>query len=244
MLLAIDTSTAWASLALFDGRNVLAELTWHAERRHGEVLFEMLERLFTLGRVRLPQIDRVAVATGPGSFTGIRIGIATARGLARGTGAAVAGVSTLEVLAFPHAPTKLRVCPLLPAGRDEWYAAFYQERHRVWGRRSPFMVGALGEICRHVGTHTLFVGEIDEEAEAALRDLLGPRALFPTAASRARRAGYLAELGWRALRDAPQSRVDELEPIYIKQASVRGSFDQPFAAPPADPEALGVVKGE
>ncbi len=243
-LLAIDTSTAWASLALFDGRAVLAELTWHADRRHGDVLFDMLERLFSLARAELRSVDRVAVATGPGSFTGIRIGIATARGLARGSGAAVAGVSTLEVLAFPHAPTKLRVCPLLPAGRDEWYAAFYQERHRVWARRSPFMVGTLTEICRHVGTHTLFVGEFGAEAEAELRDLLGPRALFPTAASRTRRAGYLAELGWRALEERTP-RIDELEPIYLKQASVRaGSFDQPFSAPPSEPEALGVVRGE
>ncbi len=245
MLLALDTSTSWASIGLFDGRTVLAELTWRSERRHGDVLFDMLERLLTLGRAQLPQIDRVAVATGPGSFTGIRIGIAAARGLARGVGAAVVGVSTLEVLAFPHAPAKLRVCPLLPAGRAEWYAAFYQERHRVWARRSPFMVGTLAEICRHVGTHTLFVGELDEEAEAALRDLLGPSALFPTAASRTRRAGYLAELGWRALGDGRQPRIDELEPIYVKQASVRaGSFDQPFAPPPSRPEALGVVKGE
>ncbi|OLC54667.1 MAG: tRNA (adenosine(37)-N6)-threonylcarbamoyltransferase complex dimerization subunit type 1 TsaB [Chloroflexi bacterium 13_1_40CM_4_68_4] len=235
MLLALDTSTQWASLALFDGRTVVAELTWRSERRHGDVLFETLEQLLTLGRVRLPEIDRVAVATGPGSFTGIRIGIATARGIARGSGAAVAGVSTLDVLAFPHAPTKLRVCPLLPAGREDWYAAFYQERHRVWARRSPFMVGTLAEICRHVGTHTLFVGEIDEPAEAQLRDLLGPRAIFPpAAASRTRRAGYLAELGWRELEERKQ-RIDELQPIYLKQASVRaGSFGQPFLRPPAE----------
>ncbi len=244
MLLAIDTSTSWASLALFDGRTVLAEMTWQARRRHSEEVFPMLERLLTLGRVGLPQVDRIAVATGPGSFTGIRIGIATARGLARGTGAAVAGISTLDVLAYPHAPTKLRVCPLLPAGRAEFYAAFYQERHRVWARRSPFMVGALAEICRHVGTHTLFVGEFDEGTEQALRDLLGPRAVFPPPSLRTRRAGYLAELGWRALRDAKQPRIDELEPIYVKQASVRGSFDQPFAPPPDEPAALGVVKGE
>lgn len=244
MLLAIDTSTAWASIALFDGRAVSAELTWKAQRRHGEELFPMLERLLVLGGTQLAQVGRIAVATGPGSFTGIRIGMATARGLARGNGAAVAGVSTLEVLAFPHAPTKLRVCPLLPAGKRQWYAAFYQERHRVWARRSPFMVGTLEEICQHVGTHTLFVGELEDDAEAQLRELLGARALFPNAASRTRRAGYLAELGWRALEESGQSRIDELEPIYVKQAAVGGSFAQPFAPPPDEPRALGVVRGE
>lgn len=242
MLLALDTSTAWASLAAYDGRSVLAEITWRAERRHGDELFPMTERLLTLAHASIGDVDRVAVATGPGSFTGIRIGLATARGLARGRGAAVAGVSTLDVLAYPHAPTKRRVCPLLPAGRDEYYAAFYQERHRVWARRSPFMAGSLAEICRHVGTHTLFVGEIDERAESGLRDLLGPLALFPSPAAQTRRAGYLAELGWKQLESRRPLGLDELEPLYVKQAAVRLSFEQPFAPPPHEDEKLGFAR--
>ena len=131
---------------------------------------------------------------------------------------------------------------MLFRSRGEFYAAFYQHRHRVWARRSPFMVGSLAEICAHVGTHTLFVGEMDDETEAALRDLLGPRAVFPSPSMRTRRAGYLAELGWRALESRKQPRIDELEPIYVKQAAVRGSFAQPFARPPADDAALGMAK--
>src|ERR671937_1212175 len=103
MLLAIDTSTSWASVALFDGRSVLGELTWRAPRRSGDELFPMLERLLSLGDSALARVRRLAVATGPGSFTGIRVGIAAARGLARANGAEIAGVSTLDVLAFPHA---------------------------------------------------------------------------------------------------------------------------------------------
>ncbi len=242
MLLAIDTSTSWASLALFDGRAVNAELTWQAERRHGDEIFPMLERVLAMGRASVADVSRLAVAVGPGSFTGIRIAIATAKGVARGRGAPIAGVSTLDVLAYPHARTKVRVCPLLPAGRDEYYAAFYQERHRVWARRSPYMAGRLEEICRHVGTHTLFVGEIDDAAEQTLRDLLGPRALFVPPASRVRRAGYLAELGWSEIEASPTGRLDELEPIYVKQASVRGSLAQPFAPPPEEDAALGLPK--
>ena len=242
VLLAIDTSTAWASLAVFDGTDLTAELTWRAERRHGDEIFPMLERTLSLGHASIDAVDRIAVATGPGSFTGIRIAIATAKGLARGRGADVVGVSTLDVLAYPHARTKLRVCPLLPAGKDEYYAAFYQERHRVWARRSPYMAGSLAEICLHVGTHTLFVGEVSGKAESALRDLLGPRAVFAPPASRMRRAGYLAELGWKELESRQGGRIDELEPIYVKQASVRGSFAQPFTPPPAEDAALGMAK--
>src|SRR5216684_4406752 len=195
-LLALDTSTAWASVALYDGRSVLAEETWHAQRRHGDELFPTIERLLAYARKSLADVDRVAVATGPGSFTGLRVAIAAAQGIARGAGASLVGISTLDVLAYPHAQSKQRTCALLPAGRTEWYAAIYQERNRKWLRRSPYIV-------------------------ATLPDLLGPKALFAPPASRMRRAGYLAELGWRHLETAPQAKLGEIEPIYVKQPSIR-----------------------
>jgi tRNA threonylcarbamoyladenosine biosynthesis protein TsaB len=241
-LLALDTSTAWASVALYDGRAVLAEETWHAQRRHGDELFPTIERVLAGARASLNEIDRVAVATGPGSFTGLRVAIAAAQGIARGTGSALVGISTLDVLAYPHAPSKQRTCALLPAGRSDWYAAFYQERNRKWLRRSPYIAATLADLCRQIGTHTLFVGEIDGEAEQLLRDLLGPKALFAPPASRMRRAGYLAELGWRALESQPQAKLGEIEPIYVKQPSIRSSFDQPFAPVPSGDHALGLPK--
>jgi tRNA threonylcarbamoyladenosine biosynthesis protein TsaB len=242
VLLALDTSTEWASVAIFDGRTVLAEETWHAQRRHAEELFPTIERLLGHTRTTLAAVDRVAVATGPGSFTGLRVAIAAAEGIARGTGAALVGVSTLDVLAYPHASSKLRTCPLLPAGRNEFYAALYQERNRKWAKRSPFLVGPLVDLCRQIGTHTLFVGEIDDETEANLKDLLGPLALFAPPASRMRRAGYLAELGWDELEAGRPATLGALEPIYVRQLRGQPTIAQPFAAPPADDQALGLPK--
>lgn len=242
MLLALDTSTTWASVAVFDGRDVLAEETWHAERRHGDELFPTIERLVTRAHTTLAGITRVAVATGPGSFTGLRVAIAAAQGIARGSGATLAGISTLDVLAYPHSSSKVRTCALLPAGKTDWYAALYQERNRRWERRSPFLLGPLEELCRQLGTHTLFVGELSEQAEATLRALLGPKALFATPASRMRRAGYLAELAWRELERTPQTRLAEIEPIYVRQPATGGSIGQPFAPPPSDDQALGLPK--
>jgi len=241
-LLALDTSTEWASVALYDGHDVLAEETWHEQRRHADELFPTIERLLVRTRITLASIDKVAVATGPGSFTGLRIAIAAAQGIARGAGAAMIGVSTLDVLAYPHAASKQRTCPLLPAGRGEFYAAFYQERNRKWERRSPFIAASLPEICRQIGSHTLFVGEVNAEVEQTLRDLLGAKALFASPASRMRRAGYLAELGWRALDETPQQKLGDIEPIYVKQPLIKTSFDQPFAPPPTDDVALGLPK--
>lgn len=239
--MAIDTSTAWASVALFDGRAVLAELTWQAERRHGDEVFPMLERLLASGHVSLADVDRVAVAVGPGSFTGVRIALSVTKGLARGRRAAVAGVGTLDVVAYPHASRRVVVCALLPAGGDDFYAAFYgqgaregrdgdrtseallEERDGEWRRSSPYLAETLADLATHVSEPTLFAGELDADAEAALGDLLGARALFPEPAARLRRAGYLAELGWRALEAGHATPLDKLEPIYVKPAAVRGA---------------------
>lgn len=242
MLLALDTSTDWASVALFDGREVLAEETWHAQRRHADELFPTIERLLGMAHASIASVDRVAVATGPGSFTGLRVAIAAAQGIARGAGAALVGVSTLDVLAYPHASSKRRTCPLLPAGRDLHYAAIYQERNRRWARRSPFLVGPLEELCRPIGDHTLFVGEIDAAAEATIAALLGAKAHFAPPSARLRRAGYLAELGWRELEARAQGRLGEVEPLYVRQPAIRGSFAQPFAPPPHGDAALGLPK--
>ncbi|MSQ36697.1 MAG: tRNA (adenosine(37)-N6)-threonylcarbamoyltransferase complex dimerization subunit type 1 TsaB [Chloroflexi bacterium] len=242
MLLALDTSTDWASVALYDGREVLAEATWHAQRRHADELFPTIERLLGTAHTTISEVDRVAVATGPGSFTGLRIAIAAAQGIARGAGAALVGVSTLDVLAYPHASSKRRTCPLLPAGRDLHYAAIYQERNRRWARRSPFLVGSLDELCRSIGDHTLFVGEIDGAAEVTLTTLLGAKAHFAPPSARLRRAGTLAELGWRELERTDQVKLGEIEPIYVRQPLGQGSFDQPFAPPPRDDAALGLPR--
>src|SRR2546425_11931648 len=115
-------STDWASVALFDGRDVLGEETWRAHRRQGDELFPAIERILLSTRTALSAVTRVAVATGPGSFTGLRVSIAAGQGVARGGGAAPLGISTLDVLASPPAPPKLRTCPLLPAGPDQDYA--------------------------------------------------------------------------------------------------------------------------
>src|SRR2546428_13348135 len=98
LLLALDSSTDWASVALFDGRDVLAEETWRAQRRHGEELFGAIERVLLSTRSALSAVTRVAVATGPGSFTGLRLPLAPGQGISRGKRAAPGRVPP------PHAP--------------------------------------------------------------------------------------------------------------------------------------------
>ena len=223
MLLALDTSTTSASVALFDGRRVLAEQSWHAERRQTADLFPTIERLLELSRTALSDVDRIAVATGPGSFTGLRAGIAAAQGLARGGEAALVGVPTLDVLAHALSTSAMPICALLPAGRTEWYAAFYGGQDGTWGRRREITVRTLEALCDDITDRTMFTGDIDDAAEDTLRDLLGANAAFAPPASRLRRAGHLAELGWRALDSQGGTAASVIEPLYVRAPAIRRS---------------------
>ena len=221
-LLAIDTSSAYASIALFDGRAVIAEETWHAHRRHDDRLFPSIEALLARSEVAHSSLRLIVVAIGPGSFTGVRVGIAAAQGMARGSGAALVGVETLDVIAHPFAAVGIRVCAIVPAGRGEHYAGMYRVRHGSFERTTPILVGSVADLARRVAVDTLFAGEIDDATAAELREAIGPRAILPSGASLLRRAGHLAELGWQ--RAARGATVDPaaLEPLYVRPPAVRG----------------------
>lgn len=221
-LLAIDTSTQWGSVALFDGRRVLAEQTWFAERRHDDALFATTEGLLELSGLTLARVDRIAVAIGPGSFTGLRVGIAAAQGLARGSGASLLGVSTLDVVAHPWSTSRLRVCAVVPAGRGESYAAIYRHRGGEWTRTSAILVGNAQDLARHIGSETVIVGELDPAIAAGLRDLLGARAIWPPAASTPRRAGHLAEIAWQRFESGAATSAP-IEPMYIQPPRIHGA---------------------
>lgn len=221
-LLAIDTSTAFASVALHDGHTVIAEGTWHAHRRHDDHLFPQIERLIALADVALEDVTRIAVAIGPGSFTGLRVAIAAAQGIARASGALSVGVPTLDVAAHPFAASRIRVCALIPAGRGEHYAAMYRASRGTWQRRSEIVTCSVDDLARTIAMDTLFVGEIDDATAARLRGCLGPRATFPPASASVRRAGHLAEIGWTRLERGEGVAAESLEPLYIRAPLIRG----------------------
>ena len=129
LILALDTATACCSLALTTGTmadgGVLASLSLNGRTRHSRRLITAIDWLFAETEVDWPQIDGIAVGLGPGSFTGLRIGMATAKGLAATAGKPLLGVSTLDVLAGNCMTTRL-ICAALDARKKEVYVAFYR----------------------------------------------------------------------------------------------------------------------
>ncbi len=126
LTLAIECATKSVGLALLDERDVQAELYLGPGRHHAEVLLPALDRLFAMAGLTPACVDLLACTVGPGSFTGLRIGVSTVKGLALATGKPVVGVSTLEALAVNALPSPHLICPMLDARKNQVYAGIYR----------------------------------------------------------------------------------------------------------------------
>jgi tRNA threonylcarbamoyladenosine biosynthesis protein TsaB len=124
--LAIECATRTVGIAFLDQQKILAELYLDTGVGHTEVLLPALERLFLLTGLTTERIDLLACTTGPGSFTGVRIGVSTIKGLALATGKPIVGVSTLEALAMNAFPSRRLICPLVDALKNQVYAGLYR----------------------------------------------------------------------------------------------------------------------
>lgn len=210
MILALDTSTAIASVALYEDR-VLAETTWYSGRNHSIELMAQVEALLALKGVRPSQLSAVTAATGPGSYTGLRVGLASAKGLCLSLGIPMIGVPTLDVLAEPHRESDTPVRPVLDAGRRRYATALYRGDKGEFGRVGPIQGRRSAEIAAEISEAILLCGDLEEFRAAELPATV--RLASP--ASSLRRAGFLAEIGWRRLRAGEVSDPSQVEAFYL-----------------------------
>jgi tRNA threonylcarbamoyladenosine biosynthesis protein TsaB len=209
LLLALDTSTRTASVAIFDGQQVLSETTWLAGREHSTRLLVEVE-------VALERIERAAedltglvVACGPGSFTGVRVALSVAKGIASGLGIPAWGINSLDVLALAAQPVELPVRAVVEAGRGRYATAMYAHGRPV-GDASLATIDQLTELVTEL---TVIIGEV-RPADRPFLEANGRARLAPTAAS-PRRAGFLAELGWRLARTGARGDARLLDAVYV-----------------------------
>jgi len=215
MLVAIDTSTDTTSLALHDGFRLRVEHTWEAPRRHTVELLPRLATAFDQLRISADDLNGVVVTRGPGSFTGLRVGMAIGKGLALARGIPIVGIPTLDVVAYAQDRDTRPLCAVLKAGRGRICAAIYNWIDEEWiSTEGPYLT-TWSALVEGTDTATRFCGEIDKNGLETLRSL-GKLAELVPGAARLRRAGYLAELGWQRLNRDDVDDPATLAPIYLQ----------------------------
>ena len=220
MELAIDTSTNSASIALSQRGKFKADLSWQTRQNHTVELIPRLMSLLERNNATIHDIEALSVAKGPGSFNGLRVGLATAKGLAFSLGIPLVSVGTLEVIAYPYAKAGLPVCPILQVGRGDVAAAIFRIQSDQWAKSVPEFVTNIDDICTNTKEKTLFCGEIKEEQTAQIIENLGNLAQFPIEATQWSRAGYLSELGWCKIETDNHETLSTLQPMYLKKPSI------------------------
>src|SRR5207248_10622069 len=167
MILAIDTSTDMASIAIYEpAQGVLVEQSWLSGREQSTQLLPNVQRVMSLVSVTVRDLTGIAVATGPGSFSGVRIGISVAKTMAYALQIPLWGVPALDALAYSQvAVTAAQVCAVLSMGRNRLAWALYRTRGTHWQRLTPYSNNAAEEMAAAIKAHesnvaTLFCGEI------------------------------------------------------------------------------------
>ena len=226
MLLALDTSTRLAGIALYDGeRGLLSEFSWHSANRHTVELVPQVAHVLDQAGVAVADLRAVAVALGPGSFTGLRVALSAAKGLAVASGRTLLGVPTLDMVAYPHRDQSLPVVALVQAGRGRVCWALYVPGQAGSGPQGAYTVSTVSDLAGTIACPTLFAGELMAADRAALAARLGAAAIFLSPARTMRRPGYLAEIAWSRLMAGDADDPATLSPIYLHQ--------------PAEPHAAG-----
>lgn len=217
MLLAVDTSTAWIGLALYDGVRVLGETIWQARGHHTVELTPGVQDLLNRCGARSSDLQAIGVATGPGSFTSLRIGLAFVKGLALALRIPVVGVPTLDILAAAQPARDAQLAALLQAGRGRLGLAWYDLHDGAWKARGEPQVTTAEELVLQLNRPTLVVGEMS----ASERQILARRrknAIMMSPAQCLRRPSYLAEIAWERWRLGQVDEVVSLAPIYLHVA--------------------------
>ncbi len=213
MLLAIDTATRQISLALYDGQRVLAEHSWRTANYHTVELAPQTALMLRRAGVEPGALAGLAVAIGPGSYTGLRIGLGLAKGLAFAHTLPLAGVPTFESLLRAQPPRPGRVVAVLPAGRGRVIAARFGWDGQTWAADGPAEIMDWATLATTARGPLHLCGEWDTATPEQLRALKG-RATFASPALSLRRAGFLAEIGWERLQRRQMDDPATLAPLY------------------------------
>ncbi len=233
MLLAIDTATRSASIALYDAAGTQAELTWRTRENHTVELMSQVVRLLELAHVTKTDLQAISVALGPGSFTSLRVGMSVAKGLAFGRKLPLLGIPTLDAIAHAYAYQALPVWAILAAGRGRYSVARYVARRGVIKRISDYaladasafahLAARAGKVEKH--TRALFCGDLDQTLTDAITAQCGAHAVLISPAMNVRRAAFLAELAWARFQRGEADDAAALAPIYLPHPSVEGSAE-------------------
>lgn len=218
MILAIDTATRWTGLGLHDGSSIIAEHGWRSVNTQTIELTPAIGEMLARANIGPADLTAIAVAIGPGSYTGLRVGLSVAKGLALAHQMPLIGVPTLDIVASAVGPRTGHLLVAAEAGRTRVCAGMYRwNEPGGWQSAETPVIESWETLLQDIETPTTIVGEISPAAAKLIRSQKQCFLLPPSASTR--RAGCLAEIGWRRMKKGQTDNAAALSPIYLRDAA-------------------------
>jgi len=226
-ILAVDTASKSCSVAVTEKGSLAAELTAVTAQTHSKHLLKMIRSVIKTAGISISEVDGFAVTIGPGSFTGLRIGISSVKGLAVALDKPVVGVSSLDALAQQAAPSSYLVCPLLDARKDEVYFCTYRINHDIFIKEKEEMVMPPDEAIKDIDQPCSFVGSGAQLYREVIQAGLGNMAYFAPQNQNIIRASTVAYLSLEKFESGETDEVGGLTPHYIRKSDAELNFGKP-----------------
>jgi tRNA threonylcarbamoyladenosine biosynthesis protein TsaB len=220
-VLAIDSATNVAGVAVAEDNRLIAESFLNTNKTHSQRLLPMVANILQEVGLELEEIDGLAVTIGPGSFTGLRIGLATAKGLAQVSRLPLVGVPTLDALARNGIGWSGLICPVLDARRQEVYTCLYRALGGEIERISDYMAVSpqvLEGLLADKEESVFLLGDGVEMCRKTFSDRLGTRLKIAPAAALLPRAAHVAFLGLERLARGDVDSLHRISPLYVRQS--------------------------
>ncbi|MFA5339816.1 MAG: tRNA (adenosine(37)-N6)-threonylcarbamoyltransferase complex dimerization subunit type 1 TsaB [Candidatus Omnitrophota bacterium] len=223
-ILAVDTTSKYLSLAITDGEKVIAGFHRVMDQRQCEQLLPQIDKLLKKAKLKLKDINCIAFSKGPGSLTALRIGAAAVKGFALGAGIRIAGVPTLDALAYNIKEEGKLIVPIIDARRGNVYASAYSFKNGKLRRHLKYSVGPVAELLKSIKGDAVFLGDGLAAYRKTIEDNFKHEAGFAPEKLWYLRAETVAGLGHELAKRNKFEEADKFVPLYLypKDIQVRG----------------------
>jgi tRNA threonylcarbamoyladenosine biosynthesis protein TsaB len=222
-ILAVDTATKTCSVAVANGDEILAELTVTHLRTHTEFLMKMIQSVLDAAFVKFDHVDGLAVTIGPGSFTGLRIGLSSIKGISAATGKPIVGVCSMEALAHTIPLTSKCICPMIDARKGQVYSARYRYQNNVMISELPVRATKPIHVIEGISEPCIFIGDGALAYKEVIVEKLGSLAFFARPYQHMIRASVVAQLSLQRFLYGNTDSPESLIPAYVRKSDAETS---------------------
>ena len=224
LILGIDTSSPVGSVALLDNEYVISESLLNSSQNYSDKLLIEMDRVFNSSKIKLNQIDGFVITTGPGSFTGLRVGMSLLKGLILATKKPFASVNTLDAYSETVQPGPYAICPILDARKKEVYTALYNSENGLCVRETPDQAITPKVLCDQIKKPTVFVGNGLEAYRDLLSSLLKKNYIHNAPLKKLTVAASAILIAYRDLKNNLQNDLDSLTINYIRPSEAELNY--------------------